>query len=528
MRDFFLPGRSPVQGLNGAACTSHPLATLTAIEVLKQGGNAVDAAVAACAVLCVVEPASTGIGGDCFALYKPANGPLVGLNGSGAAPGAARVEWFLERNIREIEDTMPHAATIPGAIDAWATLLRDHGRKSLGELLQPAIRFAEDGFVVHARVSSDWQNAAAKLKRTENATRILLANGEAPAWGSVFKQPKLGATMRRIAEHGRDGFYLGPVAQDIVNYLRSVGGLHSLDDFAAHRSEYVTPIKTLYRGYEVYEIPPNGQGIVALMMLNMLTALGRPPKNPMGLERWHRMAEASKRAYSDRDIYVADMRQSNVPVERLLSREYARGHADAIKRAPAAALAQAMPMRAHADTIYLTVVDRDRNACSFINSLFSSFGTGLVAPESGVVLQNRGSGFVVEPGHLNCIAPGKRPMHTIIPGMLMKDGKAQMPFGVMGGHYQPTGHTTLLTNVLDYGMDVQTALDQPRALAYEGVVAVEPTFPKSVIRGLQKRGHKVEIASKPHGGGQAIWIDWEKGTLTGGSEPRKDGAALAY
>ncbi len=529
MRDFQLPGRSPAHGLNGMAATSHPLATLTALDMLRDGGNAVDAAVAACAVQCVVEPQSTGLGGDCFVLYAPAGkAPPIALNGSGRAPAAAETAWFLERGITAIELESPHAVTVPGAVDAWARLVADYGTRDLGELLRPAIALAEEGYAVHSRVAYDWVRAVEKLGANEHAARVFLPGGEAPAAGAVHRQPALAETLKRIAREGRDGFYTGAVAEDIVDYLRSLGGLHTLDDFARHEGEYVTPIKTGYRGVEVYQCPPNGQGIVTLIMLNIMSGFDLATLDPLGADRMHIAAETARLAYRDRDALIADPAKAEVPVEMLLSSDYADAMRGLIR--PDRALSNLPPpgMGDHRDTVYLTVVDRDRNAISIINSLDPGFGSGLMSPKAGVMLHNRGACFVVDPDHPNTIAPDKRPLNTIIPGMLAEGTRAVMPFGVMGGHFQPTGQTHFLTNLIDFGMDVQEALDLARAFHFGDVLTLEKGIPDSVMEELAGRGHSVDRAEGPLGGGQAIWIDWQSGVLTGGSDPRKDGCALGY
>ena len=532
MRDYHLPGRSPVYATHGMAATSMPAATLTALDVLRAGGNALDAAVAACAVLCVIEPQSTGIGGDCFCLYTPAgSGQVVALNGSGRAPAAATIDWYESHGITAIDNTSAHAVTVPGAVNAWETLLKAHGRKDLEELLQPAIRYAEDGWPVHSKVAWDWKRLEPKLRK--NGAHHFLPGGMAPAAGDMFTQPALAETLRAIARNGARAFYEGTIAADIVATLRARGGLHTEADFAAgvHNAEFVTPIQLNWRGYDVFQCPPNGQGIVGLMILGMLGGLPTAPDGPRGTLRAHRHIEAARLAYRDRDAFVADPGQVDVPVKKLLSPEYLtalRGLIDDTKAMRQLPLAGEAMMPPHRDTIYLCVVDKDGNACSFINSLFEGFGSAILAERSGVMLQNRGFGFRVERGHPNCIAPNKRPMHTIIPGMLMKDGLAQMPFGVMGGHYQPMGHSWFLTNLLEYGLDIQEAIDLPRLLPLKGKLQVERGISQDVVDRLARMGHDPELVERPHGGGQAIWIDRERGCLIGGSEPRKDGLALGY
>ena len=529
MRNFELPGRSPVHATGGMAATSHPLATLAAITILQSGGNAMDAAVAAVAVQGVVEPQATGIGGDCFMLYAPnGKGDIVAFNGSGRTPMAATQKWFADNGIKEIGEHSAHAVTVPGAVDAWCRLIKDHGTKSIGELLQPAIRYARDGYPVHSRVARDWKKNMPTLAADQGSGRIYLPGGKPPATGSLHHQPELARTLEAIARNGRNAFYKGAVAKDIVDRLNSLGGLHTLNDFAEAAGEYVAPIRTAYRGFDVYECPPNGQGIVALMMLNILADAGLDRFEPLSPERLHLMIEAARLAYAERDAWVGDPRHVKVPVKRLLSAEFAAGLREHIlpdranHRTPA-------DMPAHADTVYLCVVDKDRNAVSFINSLFEPFGSGITAPKSGVLLQNRGFGFRLDPKHPNCIAPGKRPLHTIIPGMLVKNGRAVMPFGVMGGHYQAFGHTYLLTNLFEHGLDLQEAIDLPRLFpSIAGPVDVECGVPKKTIKALNAMGHTTQLTKKPLGGAQAISIDWDSGVLTGASEPRKDGCALGY
>ena len=527
MRDFQHPGRSMVHGTRGMAATSHPLATTTAIEVLRAGGNAVDAAIAACAVQGVVEPQSTGIGGDCFALYAPGGRvPPYAINGSGQAPAAASVDWFQEQGIDAIGFESAHAVTVPGAVGTWERLLADHGTKGLDEVLQPAIRYAEEGFVVHSRVAHDWAKAADdKLHACENARAIYLPGGRPPAAGDLHRLPALAKTLRLIAKEGSAAFYKGAIAEDIVARLAAHGSLMTADDLAGFEPQAVEPINTNYRGYDIYECPPNGQGIIALLILNMLEGFELAGLDPVGAERLHLEAEASRLGYRDRAALIADPDAVGVPVDALLSTQYA----DAMRRHidPARAMPPELPpgYPAHGDTVYLTVVDGEGNAISFINSLFASFGTGLCT-RSGVLLQNRGASFVIDADHPNRIAGGKRPMHTIIPGMVGQGEHAVMPFGVMGGHFQACGHAHFLTNVIDYGMDPQAALDCPRAFHFGGVMALETTIAETTARRLAALGHDVAWAAVPHGGGQAIAIDRETGVLTGGSDPRKDGCAL--
>ncbi|HEX6842521.1 MAG TPA: gamma-glutamyltransferase [Stellaceae bacterium] len=527
MRDFQQPNRSAAVAEQGMAATSHPLSTLTALDVLRAGGNAVDAAIAASAVQCVAEPESTGIGGDCFVLYSPkAAGKPVALNGSGGAPMKATAEWYVANGFKEVPVESPHAATVPGAVDAWFALLEVHGTKDMAELLAPAIRLAEEGVRIAPRVAFDFRQSAAKLAKDPAAARIYLPGGRPPDIGDRITQSALAATLKRIAREGRRGFYEGPVAADMVRRLKEAGGLHTLEDFSAQRSEWVEPISAVYRGHQVFECPPNGQGLAALMILRTLEGFDLSDRCAE-VDRIHLIAEATKAAYRARDAFFADPRHVKVPVEKFLSDAYTESVRRRIDMRRASDPVQ-WDEPAHKDTVYITVVDRDRNAVSFINSLFHNFGCGILAPESGVMLHSRGSWFRTTPGHPNAIGPGKRPVHTIIPAMVVKDGRAVMPFGVMGGHYQACGHGSFLSRIFDQGLDPQQAAEQPRSFAFQGVLQLETTIGKQIADELARRGHVIDRPVRPLGGAQAIWVDHQRGVLIGGSEPRKDGLALGY
>jgi gamma-glutamyltranspeptidase/glutathione hydrolase len=527
MRNFHQPRRSAAVAGEAMAATSHPLATLTALDILRTGGNAVDAAIAASAVLCVAEPHMTGIGGDCFVLYAPkaAARPLA-LNGSGRAPRKATAEWYQQHGFDHIPVESVHAATIPGAVDAWFTLLEAHGTKEMVELLAPAIRLAEEGVLVSPRPAWDFTFLAEKIRRDAGAAQLYMPQGRMPALGDRLKMPALAATLRRIAKEGRRGFYEGPVAASIVRRCNELGGLQALEDFAEQRAEWVEPISAAYRGHTVFECPPNGQGLAALMMLRTLEGFDLSARCSEA-DRIHLIAEATKAAYRARDAFFGDPRQVHVPVERFLSDAYAEEVRRRIDMHRASASVD-WDEQEHKDTIYLCIVDRERNAISFINSLFHEFGCGVYVPESGIMLHSRGSMFRTIPGHPNAIAPGKRPLHTIIPGMLAKDGRAVMPFGVMGGNYQATGHASIISRLLDEGLDPQQAAEAPRSFAFEGKLQLEQTISAETEADLVRRGHVIERMVKPLGGCQAILIDHQRGVLIGGSEPRKDGCALGY
>lgn len=528
MHDFLRPRFDPTLAPNGMVATSHSLASACGLTILREGGNAVDAAIAAAAVLCVVEAHMTGIGGDCFVLYAPAGGSVIALNGSGRAPAAASAEALRAQGLEVIARKSPHAVTVPGAIAAWAKLHRDHGRLPFDRLFREAIGYAENGYPITPRIAFDWAGEANILFGSGAAADLFLKDGAAPKRGERHAQPLLGQQLRQIATLGAQAFYLGKTAESLVAFLRAAGGVHTLDDFAdgLDGASYETPIFTRYRGHDVYECPPNGQGVAALMILNMLEGWDLGPDLPLA-ERVHLHAEATKIAYHHRDALIGDPVAGDDIVERLLSQAVTR-----------ALRARIDPLRAgrptlwdepeHTDTVYLCVVDADGNAVSFINSLFNPFGSTMMDPQTGILLHNRGASFHLIEGHPNALAPRKRPMHTIIPGMLMNDGRAVAPFGVMGGHYQATGHAAFLSGVLDQGFDVQAALAAPRAFAFNGVLEVEPSLGDAALAELAALGHKIVPRSSPLGGGQAIWIDHDSGILWGGSDHRKDGCALGF
>jgi len=532
MRNLQSPGRSPVSAPYGMAATSHNLSTQAAIAILQQGGNAMDAAVAAVAVQCVVEPGSTGIGGDCFALYAPAGGDdIIAFNGSGRAPQGVSSAYLLDRGITEIERNSPHAVTIPGAVDGWVQLNRDQGSMPLSTILAAAIDYAGNGYPVGQRVAFDASRNVHILD--EDGAAVFAPDGKAFEMGDRHCQPALARTLEKIAHEGRDGFYKGSVAEDIITKLQSVGGTHVQADFDNAIGDYVTPIKTNFRGYDVWECPPNGQGMIALHLLNVMGGVDLPnadDNDPLSIARMHHEIEACRLAYRDRGLYLGDPAFSEIPVEAFLSGEYAdraRANIDP-NRAQEPLPPSNLPR--HKSTVYISVVDKDRNAVSFINTLFYGFGTGIMAPKSGVLLQNRGMGFVVDDAHPNGIAPGKRPLHTIIPGMVTKDGRAVMPFGVMGGDYQAFGHMQLLSRMFDYGMDIQQAQDMPRYFPdpFSDEIEVEDPIPNATRKALRAMGHNIVPARGPIGGSQAIWIDWDNDMLMGGSDPRKDGCAIGY
>ncbi|TMV84736.1 gamma-glutamyltransferase [Thioclava sp. BHET1] len=527
MFDFFSARRPSTLTGQAMIATSHPLATAAGLQILQSGGNAVDAAIAAAAVQAVVDPLMTGIGGDCFALYAPAGGQPKALNGSGRAPQAATVAALKEAGLgEEIPQVSPHAVTIPGAVSAWARLMQDHGSMTLAQVLAAAIGYAEKGFRVTPRVAQDWAGCVETVANDPDASKIFLPSGKAPEAGDLIAQPALAQTLRAIAQSGAAAFYEGPLAAAMVAKLQGLGGLQTQADFAAGKegAHWVDPISATYRGFEVHECPPNGQGLAALLILKILEGFDMTALSEV--DRIHLHAEASKLAYHHRDALIGDPANCPDVVETLLSDQVVETLRARIRmdRAGAPAL---WDEPEHKDTIYLCVVDAEGNAISFINSIFHGFGSGRVDPVSGVLFQSRGASFRLIEGHPNAIAPGKRPMHTIIPGMVSKDGRVVMPFGVMGGQYQAAGHAAFLSGVIDRGLGLQAAMDAPRSFGFGGVLEVEPSVSADVRAELAARGHEVVVVTSPIGGSQAIRIR-EDGLLEGGSDSRKDGMALGF
>ena len=511
--------------LNGLCATSHPLASQAAVAILQQGGNAMDAALAGAVLLGVAEPAMTGLGGDCFALISPAGGDdVIAVNGSGRAPAAASAAALRAAGHRTVPVAEAAAVTIPGAVDAFCTMSDRWGRLGRDEILAPAIRAMEDGVPVAPRVAFDWDEAKDRL---QGAGRThYLDGGRVPVTGDIFRLPGNAEVLRRIAAEGRDGFYAGEVAEDMCAALNAAGGVHTLEDFAATACTIGTPISGTYKGRELLEHPPNGHGVTAHLILNILSHFDMAAMAPFGAERVHIEAEAAKLAYDARNRFLADA-DHMTRLEHLQSPETAARLAALIDPKRAMASPAALSEEVHRETIYITVVDRDRMAVSLIYSIFNSFGSGIASEKFGVLFQNRGAGFNLTEGHPNEMAGGKRPMHTIIPAVLMEEGRVAMPFGVMGGQYQPNGHARVLTNIVDFGMDPQAAIDAPRSFAEAGKLRLERGYDREVFAALAEMGHDIEVPSAPIGGAQAILIH-ENGVLEGASDPRKDGCATGY
>lgn len=535
--------RSVTIAKNGMVATSHPLAAQVGVDVLKAGGNAADAAIAASAMIGLVEPMSCGIGGDLFVIYWDAKTKkLYGLNASGRSPYDLNREVFRKAGLKDVPVYGPLSWSVPGCVDGWEALRRRFGTQSFAQLLKPSIEYAEQGFAVSEVIAGYWKASESSLSQYPDSARTYLPKGLAPKAGEVFRNPNLGATYRMIAERGRDAFYLGPIAIEIVKFSQQNGGYFSLRDFSEHTSEWIEPVSANYRGYDVWELPPNGQGIAALEMLNILESHDVKALGHNSADLLHLFVEAKKLAFADRAKFYADPAFATLPVKELISKEYAARQLKRIDPQRAALDVPAGdPVLSQGDTIYLTVVDKDRNCCSLIQSNFHGFGSQMVPGSLGFALQNRGQLFALDDTHLNRLEPHKRPFHTIIPAFVTKDGQPWFCFGVMGGDMQPQGHVQILLNLIDFGMNVQQAGDAARVSHAGsatptgspmspdgGTVAIEVGIPDAVAEELRRRGHKVVRSVGGFGGYQGILLDHRNGTLHGATEPRKDGAAVGY
>jgi gamma-glutamyltranspeptidase / glutathione hydrolase len=526
-------GRSMVITRQGIAATSQTLASQAAAQILAKGGSAVDAAIAANAVLGLVEPMMDGVGGDIFAIYWDAkSGKLTGLNGSGPAPRALSPKFLAEKGVKAMPRDGIHSVTVPGAVGGWWALHQKFGKLPWKDLFQAAIAYADDGFPVTEAIVESWASAGEvkKLKADPESARVFLAKGKAPAEGDVFRNPDLAKAYRLIAEKGQDAFYKGEIATAILKTSQRLGGTMTAEDMASYAPEFVTPISVDYRGWKVYELPPNGQGMAALEMLNIMETSPASSFGPLSPVEMHKKIEAMKLAYSDLRRYDADPRTVDVPVQGLLSKEYAKKRAALIDPAKAACDVPAgQPIAS--DTTYLTVVDKDGNIASWIQSVSSAFGAGVTVDGMGFALQNRGANFTLDPKHPNVLAGGKRSLHTIIPGFMEK-GDLHAGFGIMGGFNQPLAHAQFVSNIVDYGMNLQAALEAPRFTKLNATgcdVSIESRVPGQTLQQLSERGHQIRIRreyTQEMGRGQAIMHDSKTGVNYAASDPRADGSAV--
>ena len=521
--------RSEVIAPTGMVAASQPLAAQVGLDILKAGGNAIDAAVAVNAMLGLVEPNMNGAGGDLFAIvWDASTEQLYGLNATGRAPYEINRQVFARQGLDRVPGGGPLTWTVPGAVDGWDQLLERFGTMDFADVLAPAIRYARQGFPVSEIIQRQWVASESSLAQWPDSAKTYLPNGRAPRVGEVFKNPGLANTYEAIAEGGRDAFYRGSIARRVVAFSEANGGYFTMRDFEDHTSSWVDPVTTDYRGYDVWEIPPNSSGIIALMMLNIMEGYDIASMGHNTAETLHVITEAKKLSFADRDTFVADADANRLPVNELISKEYAAARRALIDPARALSDVSAGDPSEYSETVYLTVVDKDRNAVSLIESIFSNFGSGVVPGDLGFALQNRGTGFSLVDGHLNSLEPHKRSLHTNMPGFVMKDGRPLMPFGVMGGNMQPQGHVQVLSNIIDHGMTLQEAGDAAR-LRHQRGVFVEPGISDDVIAELERLGHDVRrTGGGGMGGYQAIMIHPETGMLHGGTDPRKDGQAIGY
>ena len=533
MANWFDSRRSMVLAKNGMVATSQPVAASAGLRTLMEGGNAVDACVAMAAVLAVVEPVSTGLGGDLFALvWMNREKQVRALNGSGRAPAAASIDELRQAGVGRIPPHSPYAVTVPGTVDGWHTLTQAYGSMTLAELLQPAIRYAEDGFAITAVISKLWEAAVPILSQYPSGQELLI-DGRAPREGDVMRLPGMAAMLRDVADGGPDAFYHGPLAARTAEFVQECGGWLAAEDMAAHTSTWDDPISASYRGVTCWQCPPNGSGMAVLMALNIAENFDIAGMGFQTADTYHHLIESMRLSYADALRYVADPRKVRLPLDQLLSKEYAQGRASMVNGEKA--LTEVLPgeFNLGSDTVYITAVDGEGNACSFINSVYEGFGTGLVVPGTAMALHNRGSLFSLDPDHLNALAPGKRPYHTIIPGMATRNGELWLSYGVMGAFQQPQGQLQVLANLIDFGLDPQAALNALRFSIQLGRgVAIEEGLPADTVQNLGRRGHNLVTLGGYQrvifGGGQVIQRDPDTGLLRGGSEPRKDGAALGW
>ncbi|WP_372948939.1 gamma-glutamyltransferase [Mariniphaga sp.] len=532
--------RSEVIAQNGMACTSQPLATQVALDILKSGGNAIDAAIAANAALGLMEPTGNGIGGDLFAIVWDAKTQkLFGLNASGRSPYELTLDYFKENGYEKIPSHGALSVSVPGCVDGWFELHSKFGKLSMADILEPAINYARNGFPVSELIAHYWQSNSRILQKYPGFEEIFMPGGKTPAKGEIFKNPFLANTLEEIANKGRDVFYKGEMAQKMVNYLREQGGFFTLKDFEDHTSEWVEPVSTNYRGYDVWELPPNGQGIAALQMLNILENFDIGSMGFGSPEYMHLFIEAKKLAFEDRAKFYSDPDFNELPTEHLVSKSYGKERAKLIDPNRAGRNYPAGEPDTD-NTIYLTTADSEGNMVSLIQSNFRGMGSGMTPGKLGFVLQDRGELFSLEEGHMNVYEPHKRPFHTIIPAFITKEGKPWISFGVMGGDMQPQGHVQIVCNIVDFGMNLQEAGDAPRIehsgssqptgekMTDGGLVSIETGFSYQTIRSLMEKGHKISYANGPYGGYQAIMWDEKNNVFYGASESRKDGQAAGF
>ncbi len=528
MRKLNIPGRSNVLSTNAMASTSQPLSTLEAISILKKGGNAIDAAIAASAVQSVIEPSSTGVGGDCFALISLKGEKPVSVNGSGISPKNASIDFFEKQKIKKMPLNSPHSVNIPGAVHAWYTMHKKYGLLDFKELFVTAENYARNGYPVHEVVAKSWEENQKKLKLNPITGSIFMKKNIPYKFKEIHKNTNLAKTLKSIGRNGIKEFYHGYIAEDITKTLKQLGGLHSLEDFENQNTIFSDSLFSDFKKFKIHQCPPNGPGITVLIMMEILKKFNFSEIDPLSPERFHLQAEATKLAFEERERFLGDPIFSNFEYSKLIEKSNIENLASKISLKKTYSTKH-FNITAHPDTVYISVVDKDLNAVSFINSICFAFGSGITSKKTGILLQNRGVNFRLERNHPNMIAPHKRPLHTIIPGLVtdLKNNPI-LNYGVMGGQYQPVGHCHVLQNIFDFGLSIQESIDFPRAFILGNKYKLEKSIPKNTYKDLKKIGHNVTFTDETFGGGQAIYIDRKKGILIGGSDSRKDGCAIGY
>ena len=528
MRQLSYPGRSNVLAQNGMAATSNPLSSIEAINILQKGGNAIDAAIAASAVQSVVCPSATGVGGDCFAIISLNGKNPIAVNGSGIAPKKANLDYYIKNKINKIDLSSPHSVTVPGSVHAWCSMHEKYGKLELEEILKGAENYARYGFPVQEVEALSWKEKEGKLKNNKNSRKLFLRNDKSLCFGEVFKNVPLANTLRLIAKDNIKGFYQSDITKEMVKTLNKLGGLHTEEDFYSQQTIFSSTISNSYKNFIIHQCPLNGPGLIVLLMMAMNEKINSQQYHASSFERYHLQSEITKVCYELKETRLGDPNFNNIKIEEFLNDNFIENLCSKINLKNVYKSKKAY-VTSNPETIYLTVVDKNLNAVSFINSICHSFGSGISTLNSGILFQNRGVNFRLEKNHPNVIEGNKRPLHTIIPGLVTnKHNEAVLSYGVMGGQYQPIGQTHVLQNIIDYKLSVQESIDFPRTFALDGVLKVEKSLDERIINELKNVGHKIKIAPNAIGGGQCINIDRQKGILIGGSDSRKDGLAIGY
>ena len=528
MRELSFPGRSNVLGQNGMVATSNPLSSMEAINILQKGGNAVDAAIGASAVQSVVCPSATGLGGDCFAIVSINGKDPIAVNGSGIAPKRANLDYFIDNKISNIELTSPHSVTIPGSVHAWCSMHKKYGKMDLEEILKGAENYARNGFPVHEVEALAWKDKEVKLRENINSKKLFLKNNTSYKFGEVFRNLPLANTLKSIANNNIKGFYESEITKDMVKTLNDLGGLHTEEDFYSQETHFSSTISNKYKDYNIHQCPLNSPGIIVLLMMAINEKLNVSQYRASSFERYHLQSEITKICYEIKETKLGDPNFNEINLEKILSSSFIDKLCSKIDIKKVYNSKKAY-VTSNPETVYLTVVDKDLNTVSFINSICHSFGSGITSCNSGILFQNRGVNFRLEKGHPNVIHGRKKPLHTIIPGLVTNDyNETILSYGVMGGQYQPIGQTHVLQNIFDYNLSIQESIDFPRTFALNGILKIEKSMDIKVIKKLKEIGHNIKIVPEAIGGGQCIRINREKGILVGGSDPRKDGLAIGY